>query len=151
MCAVADEPVKALKDYAYTDEYGGGWSSTPEGCHWDTAREMLLCSDDFIGFCGCGIDGDFEYVLGGLRLINRRFDNDHDNLDAWWKQHREAELKHFGHALSAQFFYKWADKAGLAEHGGSVPGWLTEKGKTLLRLMEEAFVLEPREEEPDHA
>lgn len=48
-------------------------------------------------------------------------------------------VDHFGGENPAYFFFYWASDRQLTEHGGAVPGWLTEKGKTLLADLKEAF------------
>lgn len=53
---------------------------------------------------------------------------------------------HFGNEASAQFFFYWADRAGLTEHGTAIPGWLTEKGETVLAELEEILKMENHDE-----
>ncbi len=134
---------KALADYVCHDEDDG--YESPDGCWWANAKDMLVSSDDFCGLCGCGSDTDFAYVLGGLRLIEEKCPSSYAEFGPWFKGKQEREVAHFGNKAATQFFYKWADQRKFAEHGSSVPGWLTDTGKHLLRLMEEAAKIEPEE------
>lgn len=139
------DPDKTLRDYECHEEDDG--YESPDGCWWSCAKDMLVSSDDFCGMCGCGSDTDFDYILVGLRFIAEKFSGSHDEHHVWFKARQEREVAHFGNAAAAQFFYKWADQRKFAEHGSSVPGWLAESGKALLRLMEEAEKIEPKEPE----
>ena len=101
-----------------------------EGCNYQSAEELIQCG--MLGFCGCGIpDENLRYVLGGLELINETPQGGRD-FSAWLADNKRRALDHFGGERARYFFYYWADKEELAEHGGSVPGWLTEKGERLL-------------------
>lgn len=125
----------------------------PNDCNWDTARDMLLMSDAILGLCGCGMDGDFDYVMGGLELLAEKAPSgplgmaSYEAHSKWYDDFCERRTAHFGSDISAQFFFKWADREGLAEHGTSVPGWLTDTGKRLLALMREAAKREPDTQE----
>ena len=48
-----------------------------------------------------------------------------------------AEKRLFGSSGAAYFVYYVLDEKELTEHGTSVPGWLTEKGLTLLQDLNE--------------
>ena len=141
-----------LDDYR-SDEFPGDYIC-PNECNWTSAREMLVVSDAIIGLCGCGIDGDFDYIMRGLELLDERCPNNDVGEAAyaerrkWYDGLRERRVAHFGSDISAQFFFKWADREGLAEHGSSVPGWLTDAGRRLLSLMREAAKREPADLDP---
>lgn len=84
-----------------------------------------------IGFCPCGQPGlALDYIRKGLKTIDRSPDQTYDE----WRQ---SVNNHFKSPQEEYFFYYWADKEHLTDHGGSVPGWLTDKGKSVLKLIEE--------------
>ncbi len=104
-------------------------------------------SDDKLGFIQCGVlefclcgrpEDNIAYVLGGLELIHSSCPEGM-NFEVWFSDHQKTELAHFGTRESAMFFYYWADKEGWAEHGGSVPGWLTDDGLDLLSGLREWY------------
>jgi len=57
----------------------------------------------------------------------------------WYKQWRKEGLKLFGNEKAMFFFYYWCDVLKLTEHGGCIPGWLSEKGKNTLSDLEDLF------------
>ena len=103
----------------------------------DTDFQTLedLIQTGILGFCGCGApDENLEYIRRGLELIAVPYPEGNDW--AAWNATRKASVQEiFGNDRSAYFFYYWCDKHRLTEHGGSVPGWLDEKGKKLLGLL----------------
>lgn len=117
-----------------------GWFKL-EGCSYEDAEALIQTG--LMGFCGCGRpDDNLRYVRDGLRHIKcegRPESSQCGAWAAWWKQHQVDELELFGNQQSAYFFYYWADANGLTEHGGSVPGWLADKGHKVLALLEEAL------------
>lgn len=126
----------------------------PNGCHWDSASEMLVNSDALLRFCSCGMQTEFAYILGGLELLGDKCPDVprmSPEFEAWWVAHKARESAHFGNDAAAEFFYKWLDREGLAEHGGSVPGWLTKDGERLLALMREADADDATPREVPHA
>ena len=116
---------KSLEDYkvdgSYVDE---------DVCHHEDAESLIQTG--ILGLCGCGTpDDNLKYVLGGLRLIKElRECSD-------WNTWNEKCIKHFGSSESAYFFWYWCAKEELSEHGSSVPGWLDEKGESLLAILDE--------------
>jgi len=108
-----------------------------DGCHHETAESLIQTG--IMGFCGCGDpEGNLEYVRRGLEHIESKDQpdsNDRAAWDVWWRGHQNDEISIFGNSQSAYFFYYWADNLKLTEHGGSVPGWLTEKGNIVLELL----------------
>ena len=124
-----------------------GWVD-PEGCHWDGPIDYL--QGYLLGFCCCGCpEENLAFVHDGLAHINALTEEssvgrckEWDEFYAKWRANGRAI---FGNEQARYFFFYWADKEGLTEHGGSVPGWLTDKGKTLLadlRLIKEAGMLD---------
>lgn len=113
-----------------------------EGCHYDNAEQLI--QSGILGFCECGIpDRNLKYILGGLRLINEKGPSDLYEWKQWWVSHQSKISAHFGTKEAEYFFYYWADKEELTEHGGSVPGWLTSSGDDLLQMLEEWEMAQP--------
>ena len=90
-------------------------------------------------FCGCGNPKDaLKYVGKVLRLIYTLQTDVWDNklpYDDWSK----LEKKLFPVKGSEYFAYYWLDNMELTEHGGSVPGWLVDKGIELMEDIEELY------------
>ena len=131
-------PLRASLD-AYKNN-NGGYSDGPDNVHHDSATDLLQCG--ILGFCGCGRpEENLLYVLGGLELIEELHTSlrEHDAWEVWWPEYKARELAHFGNENAAYFFCYWCAEqpAELTEHGGSVPGWLTAKGRELLALLRE--------------
>lgn len=95
-----------------------------------------------LGFCGCGNpEAAAEFMREGMQIIADQRKGPHYTRNAgrfdpefeqWVKDHQARELAHFGSRGSAYFFYYWLCDKDLEEHGGSVPGWLTDTGEELL-------------------
>lgn len=107
-----------------------------------------------LGWCGCGMpDAASAYVFNALRHlydfdasssapingIERRqpamapfFTQEYDDR---CKAREDARKETFCGNGAEYFFWYWADEKGLIEHGGSVPGWLTDKGRMVLELL----------------
>lgn len=94
---------------------------------------------DALGFCGCGDPvSNLRYVLGGLRLLDdlrRKVWAKEETYADWWARCQA----HFGNERATYFFWYWLDKEHLSEHGGAVPGWLTESGERLLNELDAAL------------
>lgn len=116
-------------------EKDGGYEY--EGVYYQSSEDLLQTG--FLGFCGCGSpDDNLMYVLGGLSLINETYKKDKDDryaFSVWYEDHQKKVNDHFKSRDGAYFFYYWADKEGYTDHGGSVPGWLTDKGEELLEIL----------------
>lgn len=109
---------KSLKEYAkdrgYEDE---------DGFYYPDAAGLLAVG--LLNLCGCGDpESTLLYILGGLELIENPDDED-------------GRRSHFASVGAEYFFYYWCANEGLEEHGGAVPGWLTDKGHTVLSLLRE--------------
>lgn len=123
----------------------GGFEDA-EGCWHDDADSLLQTG--IFKFCGCGRPEDnLDYILGGLELIAEKPPQGYDAFSAWFDKHQERVRAHFGSMKAAYFFYYWADKEDLTEHGGSVPGWLTDKGHDLMLMLRGAKDERPPEED----
>lgn len=101
-----------------------------EGTHYQTIEDIV--HSHFFGFCGCGDpEGNLQYIRDGLDFIDWRFNVENTPFE----KIKEKQLEIFGNEKAAYFFYYWCDKEDLTEHGGSVPGWLSEKGKLILDIL----------------
>lgn len=109
-----------------------------EGFFWDSMLDYLA---NLIGFCGCGApDVALGYVVDGLKLIQEPFDRPEQFLpQSYWSDLQARRADHFGANGSDYLFYYFCDFHELTEHGGSVPGWLSDKGKRFLLLAQEAL------------
>lgn len=107
----------------------------PDGCFHEDAESFLQTYS--LGFCGCGRPEDsLAYVRDVLQHI--------DNLKqlVWEKKQTYEEWTAAGKKLFASdgaeyFAFYVMDTKGLTEHGGSVPGWLTDKGREMLEDLNE--------------
>lgn len=101
-----------------------------EGCSYQTVEDIVQTG--IFGFCGCGSQEDnLKYILEGLEYINWRLEDKTTDFNNKLIQQNEI----FGNEKAAYFFYYWCDKEELTEHGGSVPGWLSPKGKLLVSIL----------------
>lgn len=108
-----------------------------EGLCYDDAQEFIQTA--ILGFCGCGDPAASQtYLRDVLQFIREVHENEEENWDVPWKR-----LDGFFHSVGERYtvFYLLDDK-GLTEHGSSVPGWLTPKGRELLEDLNELY---PRE------
>jgi hypothetical protein len=118
-----------------------------EECYYENSEDLLHTG--FLGFCGCGNPADsLNYILGGLQLIAEEQPDGVGWID-WFHDRNTRSLKYFGSEQARLFFYYWADKEKLTEHGGCVPGWLTAKGEELLALIAEWKVTESENDAQD--
>ena len=92
-----------------------------------------------LGFCNCGMpENSLKHVQLALRQVS--------NLKCivWEKKQTIEEWdaennKLLGGETGTYFMWYWLDTKGFTEHGGSVPGWLTESGYKLLEDLDEYF------------
>lgn len=111
-----------------------------DGVSYEDATDLI--HSGILGLCGCGLpEENLQYILGGLELIAEKSPETvapEDNaFDEWWVDYKKRTARHFGNDQAAYFFYYWAAKNGLTEHGGGVPGWLYGKGLELLAILRE--------------
>src|SRR5690242_7981750 len=109
--------------------------------------DLASAMSAILGWCGCGRqEVALEYLAGGLRLIaeiSERRELHGVGRDAWYKEYRKRVDGYFNGEGAEYLFYYLCDFHGLIEHGGSVPGWLTDKGKALIKWIAKL----PKEEE----
>lgn len=116
------------------DDIDGGYIDE-SGCHYDDAESFY--QNGIFKMCGCGrAEDNLAYIRDGLQHIAdyEEIDGlDDMQYDAWLR----AGIEVFGNELSRYFFFYWLDSIELTEHGSSIPGWLTEKGKQVLEDLKE--------------
>lgn len=108
----------------WSDQYKTESGYEVDGTFYQDRESLLQC--ELFGFCGCGDPtATFRLVAPALRALA--------NSQLTW-QERDAAT----HADGDVRYLLWyvLDRAGLTEHGGSVPGWLTDKGKQVLADLE---------------
>jgi len=103
----------------------------PDGTTYESEFDELWQGE--IGFCGCGrSEATAEWMADALDAIDALTNHGEEGWDAFyadWKDRIRA--LHGNEDGSRYFFWYWCDKEGLTDHGGAVPGWLTDKGKEL--------------------
>lgn len=111
--------------YKKNDEY-----VSDDGDVYEDAESFY--QNEVFNFCACGRpDENLEYIRDGLAHIGK--ERPDGAIGEEWVDRWIAEgLEIFGNQKSRYFFFYWADQVGLTEHGGSVPGWLTEFGEETL-------------------
>lgn len=114
-----------------------------KGLAFDSSEVEDLIQTSILGFCGCGVPMDsLAVVRDGLELIQTKHLNSPDSSSSpLWKPHydewrRKCDVV-FPDPRSFWFFMYWAETQDMEEHGGSTPGWLTEKGEGLLADLNE--------------
>lgn len=108
----------------FADPEGG---YTFEECYFNDAKDLIQTG--VLGFCGCGnLEENLLFVRDALALIETR----RKIAPSSYADVVAKEIELFGNKRSRDFVYYSLDKLGLTEHGGAIPGWLTEKGKQLL-------------------
>ncbi len=117
----------------------------PDGCYIDanevhhSSAEDYLCAQ--LGFCGCGMPNEaLKFTRDALQLIEDLHTLNHrpecDERTIWEKHYDDWNAKVAqllptnGHEYFVWYFF---DAKRLTEHGGSVPGWLTAAGRTMLQ------------------
>lgn len=106
----------------------------PEGATHEDAESFL--QSHVLEFCGCGSpDLSLAYTREVLQYIL-------DLRLVWEEKQTYEEWIASGKNLFASdgaryFVFYVLDSKGLTEHGGSVPGWLSEKGMDLLSDLNE--------------
>lgn len=122
-----------MRAYTYRQDDG---TYVKDGCTSFDLEGFLV---EQLGFCGCGApDEALKYVQGGLQLLS-----DLKEL-VWTKKidykERDTRLRAFFGSVGAEYFFWYRlDDLGLTEHGGQVPGWLTEEGEDMLADLKELY------------
>ena len=104
-------------------------------------EEQIGEVQEVFGFCACGSPkNNVKYICRGLELIQEIQGKGPHEVKDWSTFYDEWRSKcntHFGNRFAADFFFYWADKNELTEHGSCIPGWLTAKGSELLTHVNE--------------
>lgn len=109
----------------FEDPETPGWYLDADGVSYQDASEFL--AGGVFKWCGCGMKEEaLIYVRDILSLI-RGIEDSKFTKEAW----NELQ-KYFKSYKDYYFALYWMDNLGLTQHGGSVPGWLTEKGEAIL-------------------
>lgn len=96
--------------------------------------------------CGCGQPAQVVGVIHDtLDLLQRRWA---DPDDPWPDASNVEEEALFGGDDRWRYLtYYWLDNLGLTDHGGSVPGFLTDRGEQVLAALEaDVYIEEGRRE-----
>ncbi len=114
----------------------------PDGVYVEDLEELLNCS--VLNHCGCGCNqSNLELIYHLLKYQKELFDNDYKNykksqekLIFYIKSHAEEVL---------QFIWYQLNELEILEHGGSIPGWLSDKGKHFFDLLEQYILAKENE------
>lgn len=103
-----------------------GWYEDKEGCHHEDKPSFF--HGGFLDFCGCGDPAASDlFLLSVLESL--------ENIETRMSESVEAPFG--GNEGFMYFVFYTLDKMGLTDHGGCVPGWLTEKGRDALEMLRE--------------
>jgi hypothetical protein len=92
------------------------------------AEADVLCG--LLGFCGCGVpESALRFIRDILLCIDRRY----NAKGVPYEEYRTEmdRLTHDDEGVEYTVLYLLTEKK-LLEHGGSVPGWLTDLGRDVL-------------------
>lgn len=108
-----------------------------DGIIYDTIEDALMMG--VFGFCGCGMPWyTLAYIRDELENIKRYTEwineNHHITKDIPSPMENNDKEENLGRSY---FIWYWFDKMGYTDHGGSVPGWLTDEGESLLECLKE--------------
>lgn len=90
---------------------------------------------ELFGFCGCGCpDAALAYVRDAMRLVAMRGPEAFEARSKWYKSVKQPAIDALFHGNRGAEYFMWymLDSKELTEHGGSVPGWLTPLGESVL-------------------
>lgn len=129
--------LRRLKDYTYDPQRNDYIRPGEHECGVGDEKTAVIM--DILGWCGCGRPEDaLQFIRDGLRLMTEKTPEGVDH-SVWFKEWWPRCEAYFGGSGGLYFFAYWADKEGLTEHGGSVPGWLDATGEDLLADLDEAL------------
>jgi hypothetical protein len=97
------------------DADGEGWHIAGDNCYYPDRVDLIHTG--ILGHCGCGCpELILKTLLHKLRDLNNLRNT--DTPDQW-------------------LWLYTIDRAELTEHGVGLPGWLSERGQAVLKLLEE--------------
>jgi hypothetical protein len=109
-----------------------------DGCFHQDEESFLQVA--ILGFCGCGDPQlSLKHVQKGLRQIKNLGELSSVKFKQEFEEWEKENKKLLGGETGVYFMWYFLDREGFSEHGSSVPGWLTEKGKELLEDLDELF------------
>jgi hypothetical protein len=116
----------------YIDKYKrDGLYYSPNGNSYEDANSFI--AEYVLGFCGCGMPNEaLDHVKQSLGIVydlQNKVWTDEITIEQW----RESKSRVFASDGAEYFMWYFLNEREFTEHGGSVPGWLTDKGKELLR------------------
>ncbi len=115
-----------------------GTYTCENGCRHDNAESFYTSA--LFHFCGCGRPKEvIIYIRDCLRILTLQddYNNDKEEFKSYNVRYQKACKKVFNSEGAKYFMWQSLDKLELTEHGGSVPGWLTEKGRSVLSDLQE--------------
>lgn len=108
-----------------------------DGSEYEDAEDLLI--KRFTGFCGCGNPEEaLQFMAKVLRML-------HTITGEGYEARLQAEKDIFAITGASTFTYYVLSELGLTEHGGSLPGWLTQKGIEFMEDVEELYSEESEE------
>ena len=116
------------------DQYkaDGGFKYGPDDVFHEEEIDVVL--GGMLGFCGCGMpDEAAAFLFKLLSMLDQRSAIDYKERFNIRDGLFSGEHKNG----TAYLLYYFLDKEEITEHGGSVPGWLTEKGQMILDHLKE--------------
>ena len=116
---------KYKKDDHYEDE---------NGVYYEDSFSFI--TTHLLDFCGCGCPFDAAmYVKNSLQIVADLSLVQKKNITyEEWKTRKPQIFTCVG---AEYFMWYYLDSKGFTEHGGSVPGWLTQKGIEMLSDLNE--------------
>src|SRR5574343_693247 len=110
------------EDGSYVDKDGVDYGDGP----------IDFIHGSIFGFCACGSPNRVMRLIRDVMfwLEFKRNGGDLSMFRLWEKEFGEDKL---------DFIYYVLDKMFLTEHGGRIPGWLTDEGQELLSDLNEIF------------
>lgn len=145
-----------IDKYKTTDGHDKGtiWDgyTDPDGVWHQDANGFIL--GYIFGFCGCGMPTEaMKYIrdvmqhVENLHVLNNPDELTPDARSALYDKWAEDGKAIFPNQGAEYFAYYVLDAKGLTEHGGSVPGWLTPKGREVLSDINEILTMEENDHE----
>ena len=134
----------SLKEYEVED----GYFNDVDGCHFDTAAELIQIG--LLGYCFCGgPETHLLYIREGLSLIKARSDLRNIKSPALETAAKELAAKGsalYGNVGAMYAQYYWFDYVGFTQHGSTIPGILTPEGENMLNILNEWAEQQAKEE-----
>lgn len=97
-----------------------------DNCYYEDLESALQTG--VLRFCGCGDpEQSLGYIKKALEQVGKRSESD---FETWHGENKAL----FGEG-GRWFIWYFLDREKFTEHGGSVPGWLTERGKEMLQAI----------------